>query len=81
MSVIQRSAAIAAALAAAAIFGCGKSETPKVDAASERAQAAERAKKDVFGAQVKSVEDARKAQDDLSKKAQENVDSIEKAAK
>jgi hypothetical protein len=30
---------------------------------------------------VKSVEDAKKVQDDLNKKAQENVDAIEKAAK
>jgi hypothetical protein len=72
---------VAAAVAAAAVFGCGKSEAPKVDAAAERAQATERAKKDVFGAQVKSVEDAKKVQDDLNKKAQENVDAIEKAAK
>jgi outer membrane lipoprotein-sorting protein len=70
-----------AALLAAALSGCTKSEPPKVDAAAERAQATERAKNDVFGAQVKAVEDAKKTQEDLNKKAQENVDSIEKAAK
>ena len=67
----------AAALAAA----CGKPPEPKVDAATERAEATERAKKDVFGAQVKALEDAKGMQADLNKKAQENVDNVEKNAK
>ena len=81
MSAASRTGIFAAALAAAAILGCGKTEAPKVDAAAERAAATERARKDVFGAQVKSAEEAKKLQEDLNKKAQENVDSIEKAAK
>ena len=67
----------AAALAAA----CGKPDTPKVDAATERAEALERSKKDVFGTQVKALEDAKGMQADLNKKAQENVDNVEKNAK
>ena len=73
----------AAALAAAAILAaaCNKPETPKVDAATERAEANKRARQDVFGTQVRAHDDAKKMQDDLNRKAQENVDSIEKAAK
>ena len=69
-------------LAAAALAGaCGKPPAPKVDAASERADATERAKKDVFGTQVKALETARALEADVNKKAQENVDAIEKMAK
>ena len=73
----------AAAMAAAAILAasCGKSEAPKVDAATERAEANKRAREGPMGAQVKAHDDAKKMQDDLNRKAQENVDNIEKAAK
>ena len=73
----------AAALAAAAVLaaGCGKAEAPKVDAATERAEANKRARQDVFGTQVKAHDDAKKIPEDLNRKAQENVDAIEKAAK
>ena len=74
-------ACMAAALAALAIAGCGKPATPKVDAATERAEATERAKKDVFGAQVTAHEDARKLGADINKKAQGSVDNAEKNAK
>lgn len=66
-----------AALAAA----CGKPPAPKVDAATERAEATERARKDVFGTQVKALETAKAMEADVNKKAQENVDAIEKMAK
>ena len=72
---------MAVALAALAIAACGKPATPKVDAAAERAEATERAKKDVFGAQVKAVEDARSLGADINKKAQDSVDNAEKNAK
>ena len=72
---------MAIALAAIAIAACGKPATPKVDAATERAEATERAKKDVFGAQVKAVEDAKGLQADINKKAQDSVDNAEKNAK
>jgi hypothetical protein len=74
----------AAALAAAAVLAagaCGKAEAPKVDAATERSEANKRAREDAFGAQVKAHDAAKTMQDDLNRKAQENVDSIEKAAK
>lgn len=74
-------ACMAAALAALAIAGCGKPATPKVDAATERAEATERAKKDVFGAQVKAAEDAKALGADINRKAQASVDNAEKNAK
>lgn len=74
--------ALALACAAAALAAaCGKPDAPKVDAATERAEALERSKKDVFGTQVKALEDAKGMQADLNKKAQENVDNVEKNAK
>ena len=79
--MIPARAGMAAALAALAIAGCGKPSTPKVDAATERAEATERAKKDVFGAQVKAVEDAKKLGADINQKAQDSVDNAEKNAK
>ena len=74
-------AGAAAALAALLLAGCGKTATPKVDAATERAQATERAKKDAFGAQVQAVEQAKALEADMNRKAQESVDRIEKQAK
>ena len=73
----------AAALAAAAVFAasCGKTEAPKVDAATERAEANKRARQDVFGAQVKAVDDAKNMQQDLNKKVQENADKADSRSK
>jgi hypothetical protein len=74
---------VAAALAAAAVFAvaCGKKEEPKVDAATERQQAHDRAAKDVFGTQVQAVDKAKALQDDLNKKAQENLDKADAMSK
>ncbi|HUQ28580.1 MAG TPA: hypothetical protein VM051_08310 [Usitatibacter sp.] len=75
---------IAAALALAASLvasGCGDSKKPKVDAATERAEALERAKKGPYGTQVKSIDTAKAMSDDINKKASESVDRIEKDAK
>ena len=72
---------MAVALAALAIAACGKPATPKVDAATERAEATERAKKDAFGTQVKALEDAKALGDDINRKAQERVEAAEKNAK
>ena len=73
----------AAALAAASVLAaaCGKSEAPKVDAAKEQAAAHERARKDAFGAQVKALDDAKGMQEDLNKKAQENLDKVDSMSK
>ena len=67
--------------AALALQACSKQEAPKVDAATEQAQARERAKNDVFGNQVKAIDTAKGMQDDINQKAQKGVDDIEKNAK
>ena len=84
---------VAAAMAAAAVLavGCGKAETPKVDGGvapsgsgsktTEQAEANKRARQDVFGAQVKAVDDAKGMQDDLNKKAQEGLDKVDAMSK
>ena len=83
MSARRPGILVAAALAAAAVFAaaCGKSEAPRVDAETERAQAHERSLKGPLGNQVKAIDDAKKMQEDLNKKASEGVDKIEKDAK
>jgi hypothetical protein len=83
--IISRSAeqvAVALALAGTLVAaGCGDSKKPKVDAATERAEALERAKKGPYGTQVKSIDTAKALSDDINKKAAESVDRIEKDAK
>ena len=83
MNAPPASGLVAAALAAAAVFAvaCGKSEAPKVDAATERAEANKRARQDVFGAQVKAVESAREMPADLNQKAQDNLDKVDAMSK
>ena len=75
--------ALAAALAVAALLagGCSKSEAPQVDAAKERQEAHDRARKDAFGAQVKAIDDAKALPEDINRKAQENIDKMDKDAK
>ena len=61
-----------AALAALALAACGKSEAPKVDAATERAEATERAKQRAYGGtEVKALEKANQMGADLNKQAQD----------
>ena len=68
-------AAAAALLGALLVAGCGKSESPKVDAAAEKAAATERARARAYGGtEVKALEDAKKLGDDINSKAQKNVD-------
>ena len=74
-------AAIALALAGALLAGCGESKKPRVDAATEQAQALERAKKGPYGTQVNALEAAKGLGDDINRKASESVDKIEKDAK
>ena len=73
--------ALAAAAAVALLGGCGKSDAPRVDAASERAQATARAKKDAFGTQVQAHEKAKELGADMNKKAQEGLDAADKMSK
>ncbi len=70
-----------ALLAIAALGGCGKSEAPKVDAATERAQATERARHDAFGTQVQSLDKAKALGADVNKKAEEQQDAVDKMSK
>jgi hypothetical protein len=70
----------ALALLALLAGGCGK-DTPKVDAATERAQALERAKEGAFGTQVKALEAAKGMEADLDKKAREAIDKAEQGTK
>jgi hypothetical protein len=74
---------VAAALAAAAVLavGCGKSDAPKVDAKTEQAEANKRAREDVFGSQVKAIDNAKALPDDINKKAQENLDKADAMSK
>jgi hypothetical protein len=72
-----------AALAAVAMLAvsCGQSKTPKVDAATERAEALERAKKGPLGTQVNALETAKSIGADANQKAGDQVDRIEKDVK
>ena len=76
-----RAGAAAAILAVAALAGCGRSEAPEVDAATERAQATERAKKDAFGAQVQAHEKAKSIGADVNRKAEGQQDAVDKMSK
>lgn len=76
-----RRGALAAALVALALAGCGKTEAPKVDAATERTQATERAMKDAFGAQVKAHEQAKALGADINRKAEAGLDAADKMSK
>jgi hypothetical protein len=65
----------------AIVAGCGaKTEAPKVDAAKQQADALEEARKGAFGTQVKALDKAKGLQEELNKKAIENVDKAEKDA-
>jgi hypothetical protein len=73
---------VCAAVAIAALAtGCSKSETPKVDAATERAEATKRASEGPFGTQVNALETAKGIEADVNRKAADAVDKIEKDAK
>jgi hypothetical protein len=78
-----RFACVAAALAAAAVFAaaCGKAEAPKVDAKTEQAEANKRARDDAFGTQVRAHDRAKTIQDDMNKKAQENLEKADSLSK
>ena len=73
--------AIALALAATLVAGCGEAKKPQVDGATEQKEALERAKKGPYGTQVQALEKSKALGDDINKKAQDSVDKIEKDAK
>jgi hypothetical protein len=67
---------IAGALLAPA--ACGeKQKTPKVDAATEQAQARERARQGPMGAQVQAIDKANALGADINAKAAENLDKAD----
>ena len=82
MNAHRGAGVVAAALAAATLFtACTKAEAPKVDAATEKAEANKRARQDVFGAQVKAVDSAKEMPADLNQKAQDNLDKVDAMSK
>jgi len=75
-------AGFAAALAAILAGGCSKPPPPKVDAATEQAEAIKRAQERALGGDaVKALEAAKALQSDVNKLATDSVDKIEKDAK
>jgi uncharacterized protein YoxC len=66
---------------AVALAGCGKSKTPTVDAEAERQQAHDRAAKGAFGTQVQALDKAKAMQDDINKKAADNLDKVDAMTK
>lgn len=79
----RRATAIVALGIATLISACGQSKPPPPpkDAATERSEALERAKQGPYGTQVQSLETAKQMEADINKKAQEQVDNLEKSAK
>jgi hypothetical protein len=77
--VIRWLAAAVAVLAIAA--GCGKPAEPKVDAATERAQALERSRQGAFGTQVQAIDKAKAMEADVNQKAQDNLDKADAMSK
>jgi len=67
----SRAGVAAVALVALLLAGCGKPATPKVDPVTEKAEATERARqRDYGGKEVRALEDAKKIENDINKKAE-----------
>jgi hypothetical protein len=67
-------------LAAAALLlpaACQKEKTPKVDAATEQAEALERARKGPMGAQVQALDKAKALEADMNAKAAANLEKAD----
>jgi hypothetical protein len=61
-----------------ALAACGeKQKTPKVDAATEQAQARDRARKGPMGTQVQAIDKANALGADMNAKAAENLDKAD----
>ena len=77
----MRPRSLLSAAAFTLLAACGsKTEAPQVDAAKQREDALEQARKGVFGTQVKALDTAKGLQEELNKKALESVDKAEKDA-
>ena len=71
---------VCAALAIAALAaGCGESKKPKVDAATEQAEARKRAAEGPFGTQVKALETAKGLGTDVNTKVEDAVKKVDEA--
>jgi hypothetical protein len=67
-------------LVAAALLlpaACGKEKTPKVDAATEQAEARQRAREGPLGTQVQAIDKANAFGADMNRKAQENLEKAD----
>jgi hypothetical protein len=67
-------------LVAAALLlpaACGKEKTPKVDAATEQAEARQRAREGPLGTQVQAIDKANALGADMNRKAQENLEKAD----
>ena len=72
MNAILR--AVLAAMAVAALAAaCGESKKPKVDAATEQAEAKKRAEQGPFGTQVKAIDTAKNLGNDVNQKVEDAV--------
>ena len=72
MSAALRAACAAAALALL-VAGCGGEKKPKVDAATEQAEAKKRAEQGPFGTQVKAIDTAKNLGNDVNSKVEDAV--------
>lgn len=78
---LLRAGVAGVALAAAAIAGCGKADSPGMDPAADRAAATERAKNDAFGTQVQAHEKAKTLGADINQQAGAGLDAADKMSK
>ena len=72
---------MAAVVAVALLTGCNKPKEPKVDAATERSEATERAKQGPYGTQVQALDKAKGMEADLNTKAESNLETVDKMSK
>ena len=72
-------AAVAIAALAALAAGCGEAKKPKVDAATEQAEARKRASEGPFGTQVQALEKAKGLGADVNTKVEDNVRKVDEA--
>ena len=72
---------MAAFVAVVLLAGCSKPKEPKVDAATERSEATERAKQGPYGTQVQALEKAKGMEADLNRKAESSQETVDKMSK
>ena len=65
--------ACAAVAVALLVVGCGGEKKPKVDAATEQAEAKKRAEQGPFGTQVKAIDTAKNLGNDVNSKVEDAV--------